>query len=206
MSSDNYIKENKILALFDFDGTITSKDTLILFLKYTQGNFKYYRGLFFLSPFLIAYKLKLYPNYKAKQILLSWFFKNLNYGEFKRKGEFFCAEILPNYIREAALKKIKWHQKKQHRIVLVTASVEEWVAPWCNEVDIEYICTRLEVKDNYLTGKFSTANCFGVEKVNRIKSMINLSDYDTIYAYGDSSGDKDLLSIATKPFYRHFED
>ena len=71
----------------------------------------------------------------------------------------------------------------------------------------EMVCERLlfEIKNGKLTGKFSTKNCFGIEKVNRIKEKYNLSEYNVIYAYGNSSGDKEMLSIANEKYYKRFD-
>jgi len=47
-------------------------------------------------------------------------------------------------------------------------------------------------------------NCNGKEKVSRIKEAFNLADFETVYAYGDSSGDKEMLAIATHAHFRPF--
>ena len=62
------------LCLFDFDGTITTEDSLIKFIRFVVGDVKTLWGMIILSPMLITYKLKLIPNYKAKQWMLSCFF------------------------------------------------------------------------------------------------------------------------------------
>lgn len=201
-----YSKETKTLALFDFDGTITRNDTLIRFIIYTYGKFRFLLGMIWLLPFLVIYKLGLYSNEKAKQRMLSFFYKRWNYAEFKRKGEDFCRQVLPGLLRESALQKIQWHKKKMHRIIVVTASVEEWVHPWCESIGIECLCTQLEIKDNHITGRLGTPNCYGPEKVNRVKNILSLDQYETIYAYGDTKGDREMLKISGKPYFRHFDD
>jgi len=65
---------SKILALFDFDGTITKNDSLLKFIRFAVGDIKFIQGLIALSPTLIAFKLKLMPNYEAKEKMLSWFY------------------------------------------------------------------------------------------------------------------------------------
>ena len=84
--------------------------------------------------------------------------------------------------------------------------MECWVKPWCDKNNIDLISTRLEVKDNKLTGKFATKNCYGREKVNRVKEAYDLSQYNHIYAYGDSRGDRELLALADESFYKPFRD
>jgi phosphatidylglycerophosphatase C len=193
------------LILFDFDGTITRKDSLIVFIKYVIGDFNYYKGLLILSPMLLAYKLKIISNNIAKEKLIAHFFKGWDKIEFQSIANNYSIEKIDEIIRPKALERIKWHQEKGHTVVIVSASVECWLKGWCKKNNLGLIGTKLEVKNNKLTGKFSTKNCYGIEKVNRIKEKYNLSDYNTIFAYGDSGGDKEMLSIADKKHYKYFE-
>lgn len=200
-----YTSENRTLALFDFDGTITHKDSMFAFIRFVKGRSRFFWGMVRLFPLLLANRLGLIPNDKAKEKMLAYFFKGMNYGEFKRYGEKFCEEKLPQLLKTAAIDKINWHRSKHHRIIVVSASIEEWIRPWTDAMGIELICTEMEVIDNRLTGRFSTPNCNGPEKLKRIKQHLDLNDYTMIYAYGDTKGDEAMLSIANKPLYQHFD-
>lgn len=202
--STSYPKENRALALFDFDGTITTRDTFIEFIIYSAGTLRFLTGFTLLSPILLAYKAKLLANSKAKEKVLTWFFKGWSYDTFLTKGNRFCENILPGLIRPAAAERLKWHKEQGHRIIIVTASVQEWVQPWCEANSYEILATGIGIQENKLTGKLSTPNCYGPEKVNRIKKHLDLTAYDTIYAYGDTKGDREMLAIAGKKYYRHF--
>lgn len=198
--------KNNVLALFDFDGTITKKDTFIEFIKFTHGSFSYWFGLWLLSPMLILYALKLLRNDKAKTFMFKYFYRGWEYSRFKKAGEDFCEKKLPSLIKRSASEKLRSHQMAGERVILVTASGREWVEPWCKKVGIEILSTEVEVKENKITGKLSTANCYGIEKVNRIKAILQTEDYTTIYGYGDSSGDKEMLALCHHPHYKHFND
>jgi HAD superfamily phosphoserine phosphatase-like hydrolase len=100
--------------------------------------------------------------------------------------------------------KIAWHKEQGNKVVIVSASMECWLKPWCDKHNLELIATKIEIKEDVLTGKFLTKNCHGIEKVNRINKIYVLSEYDYIYAYGDSSGDRELLSLANEKFYKPF--
>ena len=76
---------------------------------------------------------------------------------------------------------------------------------WCAKYNLDLIATRLEIQDGKLTGKFATKNCYGMEKVKRIKDAYDLGQYDFVYAYGDSRGDKEMLSIANESYFKHFD-
>ena len=192
------------ICFFDFDGTITTNDSLIKFIRFSVGDVKTMIGMLFLSPMLITYKLKLIPNYKAKQWMLSHFFEGWVSGDFQNIADKYSTEQLDKILRPKAIEKIKWHQEQGHKVVIVSASMESWLKKWCEKHNIDLIATRLEIRNGKLTGKFATKNCHGIEKVNRIKQQYKLSEYDCIYAYGDSSGDKEMLRLAHKPHYKPF--
>ena len=201
-----YKENEKVLVLFDFDGTITSKDSMVEFIQFTVGKVAYYKGLVKLSPMLTMYTLKLISNHIAKEKFVSHFFKGWNASDFKKNAKQYSLTQIDKIIRPKALEKIVWHKKQGHKIIIVSASMKCWLNDWCKKNDIELISTQLEVKNNKLTGKFSTQNCYGIEKVNRVQKQYDLNEYDCIYAYGDSSGDKELLALTDKSFYKPFRE
>lgn len=194
------------LALFDFDGTITTDDSLIKFIRFVVGDAKFIWGMTLLSPMLTAYKLKFIPNYKAKQYMLSYFFKGMSEEKFMQVANEYSLKHIDTILRPKAMEKITWHKEQGHKIVIVSASIECWLKPWCDKNNLDLIATKLEIKDGIVTGKFLTKNCYGIEKANRSQEMYNLSDYGHIYAYGDSRGDKELLALADESFYKPFRD
>jgi HAD superfamily hydrolase (TIGR01490 family) len=192
------------ISFFDFDGTITTKDSLADFVKFAVGKQNYYLGLLILSPVLIRYIFNFISNNVAKEKLIYHFFKGWNINRFQQISDKYGLERIDKIIRPKAIEKIKWHQQKGHEVVIVSASMENWLIAWCQKNNLNLISTKLEVKDNLLTGRFSTLNCNGIEKVNRIKEKYCLEDYEVIYAYGDSKGDKEMLNIADKKYYKKF--
>jgi phosphatidylglycerophosphatase C len=192
------------IALFDFDGTITTDDSLIKFIRFVVGDAKFIWGMMLLSPMLTAYKLKLMPNYKAKQYMFSYFFKGMSEKKFIRDANEYSLKHIKTILRPKAMKKIAWHREQGHKVVVVSASIECWVKPWCDKSDLDTIATKIKIKDGIITGKFLNKNCYGIEKANRVKKAYTLSDYDYIYAYGDTRGDKELLELSDESFYKPF--
>ena len=192
------------LALFDFDGTITTDDSLTRFISFVVGDARLIIGMLLLSPILLSYKLKLTPNHKAKQIVLSYFFKGMEESSFRRIARQYSLEQIDKIVRPEALERIKWHKRQGHKVVVVSASIECWLKPWCDKNDLDLIATKLEFRDGAATGRFLTKNCHGMEKVNRIKAAYDPDDYESIHAYGDSAGDKEMLAIATNRYYKYF--
>ena len=192
------------IAFFDFDGTITKQDSFIMFIRYCFGDIKFFLGVLILSPKIVAYKLKLLSNQNIKKSVFSYFFKNMDADEFKKKSKLISLEKIKLITRQEALNKICWHKKNGDVVVIVSASIDYWLEPWCTKNNIDLIATRIEIKNNKLTGNLIGNNCFGPEKVARIKLIYNLKVYNYIYAYGDTRGDKEMLEIATKSFYKPF--
>ena len=189
------------IAFFDFDGTITIDDTLLKFIRFVVGDKKFLVGLFILSPILILYKIKIIPNYKAKQYMLSWYFKGMQKEEFFKVSYEYSMNYIDSIVRQKAKERLLLHKNQGDKIVVVSASIDCWIRPWCEKNGLELIATKLEIKNNKISGKLLTKNCYGQEKVNRIKNQYNLNDYNHIYAYGDSKGDKEMLELANFSFF-----
>lgn len=194
----------KNIAFFDFDGTITSKDTMLELAKFKTGRFSYIIGMFMLSPWLISMKLGIISKQTAKEKLLSYFFGDSDLQSFNNLCKDFSNKVIPDLIKKEAKDAIDNHLLNNTPVIIVSASAENWVAPWCISNNLQFICTRLKVKEHKITGKIEGKNCNEKEKVCRIKEIFNLTDFTTIYCYGDSKGDQWMLQIATHSFYRTF--
>jgi phosphatidylglycerophosphatase C len=193
------------LVLFDFDGTITRADTLFSFTKHAVPTSKYLVGLFVLSPILLLHKLGFISAPRTKEIFLSWYFNGLPLSEFNSHGEKFST-IIDQITRPKAATQINDHKRAGHRIVVVSASAENWIKPWASKHGLELLATKLQVVGGRITGKIDGENCNLEEKVSRIKAHLNLSDYDEIIVYGDSKGDRPMMTLGTRTIYKPFRD
>jgi HAD superfamily hydrolase (TIGR01490 family) len=185
------------IAVFDFDGTLTTKDTFVQFIIFTHGVISLYMGLLFYTPLLILMKMHLYPNGKAKEKLFSYYYKNWKYKDFQQKGMEF-REVIDLFRRKDSFETLNAHLQQGHSVYVVSASIEEWVKPWCEQHHVSGIIgTQIEVDSKgMITGRFSSKNCYGQEKVDRFLSQEpNRKDY-YLYAYGDSKGDEQMLAFA----------
>ena len=198
--------EKITLVVFDFDGTITQKDTLIEFIKFTKGKKQFYGGFLLFSPLLIAMKLRLLPNWKVKQRLFSYFYKGVPIEIFDKWGVEFSTTI-DKILRYKTMETLKLHKENSDKIIIISASIENWIKPWADKTGIDIVLsTQIEVDSkNRITGKFLTKNCYGQEKVNRFLEIFpNRNDYKLI-AYGDSRGDRELINFADKEYYNKFK-
>ncbi|RDU53226.1 HAD-IB family hydrolase [Helicobacter sp. MIT 01-3238] len=197
----------KNIAFFDFDGTISSGDSLWLFITHIVGKKRLILGVARHIHILLGYTLGLISNTDAKQALSAKFLSGISTDDFAKH----CIDFLPtleSICKASALSTIAWHKERGDIIVVVSASFEEYLAPLCEKLGIGLIATKLEVLGNSLSGRFGSPNCYGAQKVERIKQQYDLSEYGEIYVYGDSKGDKEMLAIASDEkhrFYRYFK-
>ena len=192
----------KCLVLFDFDGTLTAKDSFISFLRATNSTLKFFSGFILLSPVLVLYKLGLMPNWKAKKKVIRFFYRGMKTGEFFSLCKIFSEKNIPALVKDNAMKKLSEHLAAQHQVVIVTASLEPYVEGWCKKTGIDLIATRLEMREGKITGNYSGKNCYGKEKANRIREKYSLESFDKIIAYGDSEGDKEMMELAHEKYFR----
>lgn len=197
--------DKKTIAVFDFDGTITTKDTLLEFIKFSRAKHRFYIGFLLFSPLLVAMKLRLYPNWRVKQQLFSYFYKGISIEDFNNWGVAF-RPVIENMLRPKAIKALNFHKAQGDTIVIISASIENWIKPWAEKAGIDRVLsTQIEVDANgLLSGKFLTRNCYGKEKVNRLLDKFpNRNEYRLI-VYGDSQGDKALIDASDEGFYTKF--
>ncbi len=187
----------RCIAVFDLDGTLTTKDTLLEFIKFACGVPRLYWGFLLFCPILILMKLHLFPNWKAKQMFFSHFFKGWEYNDFKAKGQLFANEIEKMENRKM-LEKLNGHLNHSDVVYVISASIFEWVQPWCEKIGVSRVlATQIEVDANgIISGRFATKNCYGKEKVRRLLEVEPERRSYILYAYGDSRGDKEMIAFS----------
>lgn len=197
------------IAFFDFDGTITTKDTLLEFIRFCTNDIRFGLGFLLNSPWLVAMKLKLISNQAAKERILTHFFGGQPLALLEKQCDAFSRESLSGLIRPKALAEITRLREAGATVVIVSASPENWIRHWAAQTGAELIATRLAVFTDKkgevrLTGRIDGNNCHGEEKVNRIRQRFALPDYGEIYTYGDTGGDKPMLRLGTASFFKPF--
>lgn len=191
----------KRIIASDFDGTITTRDTLVEFIRFAKGNWHCLFGFLLYSPLMVLMKFKLYPNYKSKQKLFSHFFKGMPIDEFNRLGRDFAASS-QHLIRPGARAMIEQGRRDGAEVVIVSASIDNWVQPFFP--DLMVLGTQIETANGVVTGRFASKNCHGSEKVRRLLELYPDRQHYHLTAYGDSSGDKELLDFADEKYYKPF--
>ena len=198
-----------VVAAFDFDGTITRGDSLLPFLRFAAGWPGFLLGLAASVPMLVGLASGLVPAQTAKETLIRRFLRDRTKAEMAAVGEAFAENVIPRMLRPSAIARLTQHQQLGHHCVLVSASLDCYLEPWAVALGFDdVLCSRLEFDEQQrVTGRLQGHNCKGAEKVRRLQEYFGVGwPIAEMFAYGDSSGDRELLAAASRPFFREFRD
>lgn len=192
------------IVAFDFDGTLTHKDSLLEFIKYSKGKIYFYIIMLLFLPLLVAYRLGLYPNWKIKEKLFSFLYKGMEINDFNELCMSFFYDK-KSLLRDNIIDRINYHRSRDAVLIIVSASIENWVLPFAEFLGINIVLgTKIEVKNNRITGVFNSKNCYGKEKVERILNRFPERSSYKLIAYGDSKGDLEMMNFADESYYKYF--
>ncbi len=126
-------------------------------------------------------------------------FEGKNAGEIEALGVQFASKIADGWLRSDVAARMRWHQEQEHVVILVSASLGAYLHPLGDLLEVDAVlCTELEEVNGILTGKLRGKNCRGEEKASRVQKWCDgagMNAEDLVYAYGDSSGDVQLLEL-----------
>jgi HAD superfamily hydrolase (TIGR01490 family) len=190
------------LALFDFDGTITSSNTWTPFLHFAVRPSRLMVGRVLLLPVIIGHRIGVLPAGRARQLANCVAFRGERTSVLQQRGIEYANDVLPHTVRRWALERIDWHKAQGDEVVVVSASLNVYLRPWCEAKNLLYVCTTLEEQAGRLTGRCVDGDCSGAEKARRIRERFDLSQYAVVYAYGDTPDDREMLELAHRKYYR----
>jgi HAD superfamily hydrolase (TIGR01490 family) len=190
------------IALFDFDGTITSNDNFTGYFRRACSRKRKALILWLLLPVVVLYILKILSSTKTRAIISFLAYKGRNEIDLLNLGLQYSSSEIPNNLRQEAIDRISWHKTNNDIIVVVSASLNVYLQHWCNDNGLELICTKLETKNGEITGRYESGDCTGPEKARRVAEKYDLKKYKTIYVYGDTAEDKEMLDLGNVRFYR----
>ena len=188
------------VAAFDFDGTITRRDTLVPFLVQVAGPSASVRGIVGSAVgWARGGRDRNTRRAEAKQAFLRAAFAGRDLAELEARGRDYAAG-LPRGFRAASLERIRWHRNQGHDLVLVTASLRLYAQPAAAALGFDHvIAVDLEVDpEGRATGAIAGTNVRGPEKAVRLRDHLGQAPVE-LWAYGDSDGDTELLAMADHP-------
>lgn len=196
--------EAPALVAFDFDGTLTVRDSFTAFLKWRAGGLRWTLGCLRLTPAAIAYLFHRNRG-KMKAAAVRVFLKGAGREELETQARAFAEYAAPKLFRPDALQTWRRWRAKGATTIIVSASPDLVVAPFARGLG----CDRLIASgiafghDDRAIGTLAGPNCRGPEKVRRLKEAYG-EDVHLTAAYGDTSGDREMLKIADEKGYRVF--
>ncbi len=195
--------EGKInLALFDFDGTLTTREMLPEFVYSAVPPLRLAIGKLLLAPWVIGYKFGWVSGTNIRKKIVRIGFRGMREADYIAAGECFARDALPLVLRPEAMARVVWHRERGDTVVVVSGAFDVYLSHWCRVHGLELICSKLEVADGMLTGRYEGAQCVRGEKPRRVLERYAPEDFDAVYAYGDTPEDFDLLEIADHRWYR----
>ena len=193
---------NITVAAFDVDNTLTVRDCVVPFMKTVGGVSK-------LSKVVLSDLGKTIQNVRRrdrdalKMKFIDGIFAGKDAREVESLGVQFASKVADKWLRSDVASRMRWHQEQGHVVILVSASLGAYLHPLGDLLEVDAVlCTELEEVNGVLTGKLIGQNCRGKEKASRVQKWCQDSGIaleDLMYAYGDSSGDTELLELFSEP-------
>jgi phosphatidylglycerophosphatase C len=193
-----------LLAAFDFDGTLTVRDSFRAFLTWRSDPLRLISGLLRLTPAFLRYPSNR-DRGRLKASLVAEFLAGRTIVELEAEADRFAEAAAPRLLRPDALATWRdWGERGACRVI-VTASPDVLVAPFARRLGADVLIgTRLAVdSQGRITGALDGPNCRGPEKVVRLQAAFG-ENVRLVAAYGDTAGDREMLAIAETRGYRVF--
>jgi phosphatidylglycerophosphatase C len=197
--------EPREIVVFDFDGTVTTRDTFALFLRYYAGTAAWLMNIVRLLPIFIAHGLKIVDRNTVKIHVIRRFFKNAPVAKLDQRADTFAKEVIPSLIRPLALKELETKKKDPESLYICSASISPYLRAWFAQQDIHNIlATDLEQDGDVYTGEIKGWNVWGNGKTRRIYAEFAPNTVKIKEAYGDTRGDKEMLHAADVSHWKPF--
>jgi phosphatidylglycerophosphatase C len=195
---------SKPVVAFDFDGTLTIRDSYTAFLKWRVGPRRYAQGLARLVPAILAYLFHR-DRGRLKAAATREYLRGVPRQALEADARVFAETFSRSLLRPDAMAAWKRWRAEHVRLAIVTASPEIIIAPFARGLGADaLIGTELEFDaQDRVTGGFATPNCRGPEKVSRLKAAFG-PEVELRAAYGDTGGDREMIAMAQIKGYRVF--
>lgn len=184
------------LALFDFDGTITTRELLPDFVRFAVPPSRLLFGQVALAPLVAGYRLGIVSGTTLRSAIARVGFGGTPLGRYRAAGRKFARDVIPGALRPRAMQRIAWHKARGDTIAVVSGAFDVYLQHWCDAHELAVVCSSLEHRDGVLTGRYAGRQCVLGEKARLVRERFDLPGYRQVFAYGDTAEDRDLLGLA----------
>jgi len=193
----NEDRGRRTVAAFDFDGTLTRRDSLVPFLTTVAGRSAVMRALAAESSGVALAAAGRGDRDVAKERVLTRVLAGRSHAEVATAGRAFGGELVRRAITPEARDRVAWHRRQGHDVVIVSASLDVYLGEVADALGVTHLlCTSLAVDARGdCTGLLLGANCRGPEKAARLLTLFGADDVE-LWAYGNSRGDDEMLALA----------
>jgi phosphatidylglycerophosphatase C len=187
-----------VVAAFDFDGTLTRRDTLLPFLVDVAGPTRVGRAIARDAGRFVSIAAGRGDRDVAKANLVARALGGMAHDVVVERGRAYARRVVDRGLRPALLERLHWHQAQGHQVVIVSASLDAYLHDIAQQLEVATVlCTTLEVDNGVVTGRLAGGNCRGPEKAARLRPYLSGRDVQ-LWAYGDSRGDDEMLAMADR--------
>ncbi len=192
------------IAIFDFDGTLTDRDMVGHFLCRSVGRRRFALCVIRnISPLLRAAVLGGTARDVAKEKLVRTTLGGQSSEWLSEHAESFAMHVLSCHLRDDTLALLRQHQQRQHHVIFLSASLSCYLTLVGKFLGVDNVlATELSIDESgRITGGLAAPNVRGSRKAVVLSSYLedNLPVRNSMYAYGDSKGDRYVLSVADHP-------
>lgn len=197
--------DERPIVAFDFDGTLTTHDSFTAFLRWKAGPWGYLIAAVALLPHFLAFCVHR-DRGRLKAAACARFLSGTPAAALADLAERFAVTNAQAMLRPDAVDAWRRWRAQGALLVIVTASPEPIVQPFARGLGADLLIgTRLAVDTSgRITGALDGMNCRGPEKVRRLSAAFG-DGVALAAAYGDTSGDREMLAIADIKGYRLFQ-
>jgi phosphatidylglycerophosphatase C len=192
------VSDKVVIAAFDLDGTLTTRDCVRPFLERVAGRRRLVTSVL-RRPLATLAAAAQRDRDRLKEIIVGGSLRGKLVAEVETKGEQFAQYVLVNWLRPDTLRRLRWHQHNGHRIVIVSASLAAYLRPMALRLGIDdVLCTDSMRSGDRYSDRLIGRNCRAAEKRRRFDEWLQEQRWvdAEIWAYGDSEGDRELLERA----------
>ena len=189
------------VAAFDVDGTLTVRDCVRPFLV-RVGGWSGLTAALARKPAASLGAAVRRDRDRVKELVVGGVLRGRKVAQVEAMGEQFAEQVAADWLRADTMARLRWHQRMGHRIVLVSASLSPYLRPLGRTLGVDdVLCAEPLREGDHFADGLQGANCRAAEKVRRLEEWLATSDLRdaTVWAYGDSAGDRELLARADHP-------
>lgn len=191
-----------VLALFDFDGTLTTSESFAAFLRMVVPKARLRWGGLLVSPLVLAYRLRLLSGTVVRAAILRVATRGLDADAVTAAGKRYARDVIPATLRPDMLARLRWHRDRGDVVAVVTGTFDLCLRDWCEAEGVALLASSLEQVDGRLTGRYAGAQCVGAEKRRRVRAAHDMAAFARVHAYGDTVEDLPMLALADEAVYR----